>query len=744
MKKNLIQIGLSLALALAFLGHSAQIYRIPLLNTLDAFAYDARLRLTLKGGVDERIVIVDVDEKSLAEIGRWPWNREKMARLVIGLFDEYRISILGFDAVFAEADTSSGLSSLEAIVSTSRELQGDAVFQAALSELRVSLDYDRLFAGALKGRRVVMGYSFTNHTPAHKSGLLPRAAVAPETFKGKKIAFTSWNGYGANLAEFQTVAASAGHFNPIVDADGISRRVPMLVEHEGNHYESLPLAMARVLLGNPPVIPGYPGEAAYSREDYSGLEWLDLQAQRGNLRIPVDEQVASLIPYRGAQGSFRYVSASDVLNGKLKPAQLQGKIVILGTSAPGLVDLRATPVGATYPGVEIHANMLAGILDQSIGEKPEYLVGAEVVLLTVCALLLAILLPILSPLRATLLMLCLLTATIMLNFSLWETHLAMPLASSVALILALYGPNMSWGYFVASRSKRQFTDLFGQYVPPELVDMMALDPERYSMEGKNAELTVLFSDVRGFTSISEGMDPKELSHLMNAYLGAMTEVVRKNRGTLDKYIGDAIMAFWGAPVADADHARNAVLTALEMQHALRKLDKPFRKRGWPNLQIGVGINTGMMTVGDMGSPVRKSYTVMGDAVNLGSRLEGITKLYGVGIVVSESTRALAQDIAYRELDRVRVKGKDEAVGIYEPVGLLAEIDKAVLGELNLWRLTLRLYRARDWGQAELQLRMLLIMNSNCHLYRLYAERLVRLREHPPDDAWDGVTTIDVK
>jgi adenylate cyclase len=264
------------------------------------------------------------------------------------------------------------------------------------------------------------------------------------------------------------------------------------------------------------------------------------------------------------------------------------------------------------------------------------------------------------------------------------------------------------------------------------------------MEGKNEELTVLFSDVRGFTTISEGLDPKELTRLMNEYLGAMTQVVRKNRGTLDKYIGDAIMAFWGAPVADVNHAQNAVKTALEMQSELRKLDEPFKARSWPALHIGVGINTGTMTVGDMGSPVRKSYTVMGDAVNLGSRLESITKQYGVGIIVSETTKAAVKDIVYRELDRVRVKGKDAPVGIYEPLGEPALLDKGTQDELRLWNQALRLYRAQDWDQAELQLYNLSRMSPDRYLYQLYTKRIGLHRANPPGSGWDGVTTFETK
>lgn len=737
MKKNLVRIALGLVLALVFLGHAAKVYQISLLNTLDAFVYDTRLRLTTKGGVDERIVILDIDEKSLAEVGRWPWSRDTMAALVTGLFDRYKIALLGFDVVFAEPDRSSGLSSLESIAGS--VLKNDAAFQAALKGLRGELDFDRRFAESLRNRPVVLGFYFTNVDQANRNGALPAPTLASGAFRGRRVELTTKSGYGGNLPEFQSSAVNAGHFNPTVDFDGMARRVPMIVEHDGQYYESLSLAMVRVLLGKPQVIPGYPDSGPKS-----GLEWLDLPAGSGVLRIPVDEEGASLIPYRGPQGSFRYLSASDALSGRLKPDQLAGKIVLLGTTTPGLMDLRATPVGEAYPGVEIHANLVAGMLDSQIKQKPSYVLGADVVQIALCSFLLAFLLPVLSPLRATLLAAGILLAVAGLNFFLWSAGLVMPLAAVLSVILALYALNMSWGYFVETRSKRQFAELFGQYVPPELVDEMARDPERYSMEGRNENLTVLFSDVRGFTSISEGLDPKELTQLMNAYLGAMTRVVQKNRGTLDKYIGDAIMAFWGAPVADPEHARHAIATAMEMQAELRLLDEPFRARGWPALHIGIGINSGTMTVGDMGSKVRKSYTVMGDAVNLGSRLEGITKQYGVGILVSDATRALVKNMVYREIDRVRVKGKDEPVGIFEPVGLAEHVDKASHDELKLWQQALRLYRQQDWDQAELQLYNLSRMSPDRVLYQVYTQRIAHYRANPPGDDWDGVTTFESK
>jgi adenylate cyclase len=740
MKQNLPRFVLGLLVLAVLLGHAAGVYRIGVIEHFDAIIYDAKLRLTMPRNVDERIVILDIDEKSLGEVGRWPWNRERMATLMNKLFDRNGIALLGFDIVFAEPDASSGLPVLESLAK--KEGRDGAAIQSMLKELRPTLDYDGLFAASLKKRPIVLGFYLSSKEGGTSSGALPPPTLPAGTFAGRNIGFTSWGNYGGNLPEFQKNAASAGHFNPLVDFDGISRRVPMLAEHNGAYYESLSLAMVRALLGFPEVVPGY---AEGADKSYAGLEWLELPTARGTLRIPVDANVAALIPYRGFQGSYRYISAADVLADRIPAEKLRGKIVIMGTTAPGLMDLRATPVGATYPGVEVHANLISGMLDDAIKFRPAYVLGADVVLVLLAGLVMTFLLPLLSPFRATIVALIVLLLLLSINLTFWHSgNMVLPLAAGMLLVALLYALNMSWGYFVESKAKRQFTDLFGQYVPPELVDEMAKNPEGYTMDGRKAELTVLFSDVRGFTTISEGLQPDQLATLMNLYLGSMTEVIRKRRGTLDKYIGDAIMAFWGAPVGDPEHAKNAVITAMEMQQALHGLNRELQAKGWPELKIGVGVNTGTMTVGDMGSRVRKAYTVMGDAVNLGSRLEGITKQYGVGVIVGEGTRELTRkDFVYRELDRVRVKGKAEPVGIYEPLGLEGQVPQETLEELKLWNQALRAYRAQDWDQAEVML-LNLSRIRQCYLYDLYAKRVAHCRKEPPGEGWDGVTTFETK
>jgi adenylate cyclase len=741
MKQYLPRYVLGLVILLVLLGHSARIFQIPFINHMDSLIYDAKVRLTMPQGLDQRVVILDIDEKSLAEQGRWPWGRDKLATLMNKLFDQYGLKLVGFDVVFAEPDDSSGLKSLESLAK--KELKDVAGFQSTLRELRPQLDNDARFAAAIKNRSVVLGYYFSSKEGGISSGAAPEPVFPAGAFSGRRIGFTQWVSYGGNLPEFQKAAAGAGHFNPLVDIDGMSRRVPLLVEYKGAYYEALSLAMVRNLLGNPPIIPGYPENAPGS---YAAMEWLDLKpASGGVMRIPVDENAATLIPYRGYQGSFSYISITDVLNDRVPREKLAGKVAVVGTTAPGLMDLRATPVGAAYPGVEIQANLIAGMLDASVKYKPPYILGADVLLVLISGAAMVFLLPMLSPFRATLVGLIVLLLLLSVNFSFWHvSNVVLPLASGTIAIMLLYAMNMSWGYFVESRTKRQLTGLFGQYVPPELVEEMSRDPENYSMAGRKAELTVLFSDVRGFTTISEGLEPDELATLMNKYLGAMTIVIRKHRGTLDKYIGDAIMAFWGAPVDDPEHAKNAVLTGLEMDIALRELNNNLVARGWPELKIGIGVNSGPMTVGDMGSPVRQSYTVMGDAVNLGSRLEGITKQYGVGFIVGEGTRELVKkEFVFRELDRVRVKGKADPVKIYEPVGEEGKVAREDMEEIKLWNQALRAYRAQDWDQAELTLMNLQRMKSR-YLYDLYVKRVEHLRKESPGESWDGVTVFETK
>ena len=726
--------------------HASDALRLDVLQRLDDILYDARLRATMPRTLDERIVIVDIDEKSLAEAGRWPWGRNKLAVLVDELLGRQQAALLGFDVVFAEADDSSGLKRLQQLAAN--ELKDQPAFADKLGQMQASLDYDAVFAKSLENRPVVLGYYFTSDRDGRVNGVLPAPVMDREALKRRPIRFTSWNGFGANIDTIAKAAPQAGFFNSITDGDGVVRSIPLLAEYKGQYYESLSLAMFRMLVGQPGVEPGFPQEKFLTR-NYQGLESILLTQGPKTLAIPVDDRVATLVPFRGpggaSGGSYRYISASDVLAGKMPPGQLKDKIVLLGTTAPGLLDLRVTPVGETYPGVETHANVISGFLDGKVFVKPDYAVGFEVVILVLSGLTLALALPLLSAPRAVAASAAVTAALVGLNFWLYSTYgLVLPLATALVMALTAFALNMSYGYFVESRSKRELANLFGTYVPPELVDEMVKNPDSYSMKASAKELTVMFCDMRGFTRMSETMEPTQLQTLLNSVFSRLTDLIRSNRGTIDKYMGDCVMAFWGAPVETPEHAALAVKTSLEMVQAVRQLNEEHRSEGLPEIGIGIGLNTGSMCVGDMGSDIRRSYTVIGDAVNLGSRLEGLSKIYGVDTVVSASTRDLSTGFAWQELDKVRVKGKDQAVAIFCPVALPGQLDKQLGSELREWALALRAYRDQAWDDCDVHLLNLQRMNAQKYLYRLYADRVASMRLLPFDPEWDGATNFETK
>ena len=737
-RRHLLRILFGLVLTAMFVFNAVGLIDLKFTDQLEALSYDYRLRLTMRHEIDSRIVIVDIDEKSLASEGRWPWSRDRLARLMDRLFNEYGVAVVGYDVIFAEKDASSGLGVLERL--GKETLKNNDQFQGSLDKIREKLDYDAIFARSIKGRQVVLGYYFTDFEGENIriNGALPPAVFTAADLPGSAALTVKMTGYGANLPELQQMASTAGHFNPFVDPDGVCRRIPALIEYKGNYYESLSIAVVRTLLGFPPLTAGFPEREKGG--DYRKIEWLGIS----DMKIPVDERVTALVPYRGDRGSFKYVSATDVINGRVGKDVLEGAIVLVGTTAPGLMDMRSTPVSAVYPGVEIHANMIAGILDQNIKQKPAYVVGAEVVILLVSGLALSLFLPLLSPIRSMLLTLAILTAVCALNAAAWQANMVLPLASTLTLLSSLFVLNMTYGFLVEARSKRQITGLFGQYVHPELVNEMSREPDRFTMESKSLEMTVLFSDVCGFTAISEQLSPADLSALMNEYLSAMTEVIQRHRGTIDKYIGDAIMAFWGAPLDDPEHAVNAVLAAIAMQERAVALRETFAARGWPGLYLGIGVNTGVMNVGNMGSKFRMAYTVMGDTVNLGSRLEGLTRLYGVDIIVGEDTRGRLPDIEFRALDRVRVKGRNEPVTIYEPLGRQGELDKPAVEEQGLFVHMLTHYHACEWDESLVHLNELLQLNPESVLFRLYADRIEHYLLEPPPHNWDGVFTHKMK
>jgi adenylate cyclase len=738
--QRIIRIVLSLAIVAVFVLYTGGKIPIQLFDRLENLSYDFRLRLTLPNTVDEKIVILDIDERSLAEVGRWPWPRDVLARIVDNLFDRYGAKAVGFDIVFAERDESSGLNVLNDLAQGA--LRTDQAFLAKYQELRPQLENDRIFAESLAGRRVVMGFAFLrtrDEDEANRIGTLPEEVGDIGQYWTDRIPLFQNIDHTANLEVLQRAAYSGGFFdNPSVDEDGIFRRVPLLQVYDGKLYQSLAMAMVRAGSESPDVAIEVWDD---SRSGYYAVEGVRV----GDYSIPVDGTSAILVPYRGARKHFPYVSMVDVLNGNAEPTVLKDRLILVGTTAAGLLDLRSTPVEEVFPGVEVHANIISGILEQRIKHRPQYAIGFELVVELLVGLVMSFLLPFISPLLTLLVTLVAFAGIIGITLFAWITwDLVLPMAALLLLTLSIFVFHMSYGFFVESRGKRQLAHLFGQYVPPELVDEMSQHPQEVTLEGQSREMTVLFSDVRGFTGISEGLDPKELTQLMNAFLTPMTQIIHKHRGTIDKYMGDAIMSFWGAPLDDPMHARNALLAAFEMNAKLIELQPEFERKSWPEIRIGIGLNTGVMNVGNMGSEFRMAYTCLGDAVNLGSRLEGLTKQYGVTLIVSESTKHSVPEFEYRELDVVRVKGKDKPVTIYEPIGPVEDIAKSLRSELRRFHKALVAFRNQEWDIAEREIFSLSQENKICAVYGLYLDRIMHYRNNSPGTDWDGVFTHETK
>lgn len=610
--------------------------RLPLLEGIDRQFYDLRLRWQ-DAPPSRHVVLVDVDERSLSEVGRWPWPRATMARLADQLAREGQASVIGFDILFAENQAEPG--------------------------------EDRALAQALARTPSVLGYYLSSDRDGRRSGALPAPVLERSAVTGLHLTMTDWSGYGANLAMFQKAARGGGFFNSLIDPDGVVRGLPMLGSLDDRVYESFALAVLREHLG---------GATLVLRPHAIGLS-----GSRGRIDLPLSDGLSALVPFaaapagdgrRAGSGRFDTVSAADVLAGTVDWSRFAGRVVLVGSSAPGLTDLRATPVSETLPGVEIHAALIESALAAGEGapavrlRPPEGpLVAAAVAGLVGVAL--AVAMAGFGAVGTALAGLVGAAALIGLEALAWgRLNWVLPGAAGLAMVAALMLANLLLGWVVEGRARRAVSELFGEYVSPELVAQMTRDPMRFSsMASENRELTIMFADIRGFTRIAETMEPGELRELINEFLTVMTEVIHAHGGTVDKYIGDAVMAFWGAPLDDPQHADRAVAAAQGMLAQAARLREVFSARGWPVLSIGVGLNTGVARVGDMGSRLRRTYTVLGDAVNLAARIEGLTKQFNEPIIVGEQTVRLATSHRFRELAQVTVTGRSEPARLFVPL-----------------------------------------------------------------------------
>lgn len=633
------------------------------LQRLDLALHDGLLAVFAPVEREPRIAIVDIDERALAAQGRWPWRRAQLADLVDCIAGDLGARLVALDMVLAEPDAGPDAAAVSRLLAGPLRNRPDAA--AALRELLPGLDEDALLAATLARWPVVLGVVLTPQAGAVSTGALPASAL-PEGALGPRLyELPPWQGHSGNLAALQQAALGAGHLNGLVDADGMVRRVPLLLRREGRVLGSLALVVAQHWLGRPAATAPQPDAAAPAWQALSGLR-LGV-AGGGTLQVPVDRHGVALVPYR-RDGGFRRYSAADVLSGRLPADALRGRIVLVGVGAAGLGGQRLTPLDGTMPGTDVQASLLAGLLAGQVRAVPAWAGPVQAALLPALALLM---LPVLHRRRllaGTAWTLGLMLALLGALAAAWVgLHAWVPGAALLALpplLLALHGVR---SYRAIQGARRQLAALFGQYVPPELVAQMGREPARYNMSSRSAEITVMFADVRDFTRIAQQLPPAQLSASMNLLLSHLTDIVREHRGTLDKYIGDAVMAFWGAPLDDPEHARHAVAAALAMQARLPVLRAELAPLGWPDVGLSIGINTGSVVVGDLGSRHRRAYTVMGDAVNVAARLQALCAQEGLGLVIGARTRSALDGQLCLSLGDWQVRGREGAEPAWHPL-----------------------------------------------------------------------------
>lgn len=689
-------------------------------------------RGALKG--DERIIIVDIDEKSLKALGQWPWSRDKVATLLQNL-SEMGVAIVGLDVVFAEPDNSSP----------------KRIFERLNRPIDETIpDYDAIFAETINQTPTIVGYVFAlTKDDIPPEGTPKSTAIMIEQNKPEHSYLIKPYRPILNLPSVQNAAYSSGYFNTVPDSDGIVRSVPLIMEYDGILYPSLSLEMVRILLEETKI------DVVY---DENGLQHIALSDRL----IPTDFFGRLSINYRGKQHSYRYISALDVYEKTINPVEIENKIALVGTSAAGLMDLRSTPFSSVYAGVEVHANAIDNMLNQDFIAQPIWARGVDILSLfavTLCTFFI-LLLP--SAVGSFL-------ALLGLNVILITTHYYSMIYQGIVFttLLPLVAINLLFvlgqaiNYFLEIRQKELIKHKFASKVSPAVMNDI-LSTEGDVLAGKEKEITVFFSDVRNFTNISEAMgDPKRLIAFMNTYMDPMTEIIIKTGGTVDKFIGDAIMAYWNAPVDVDDHADKAVLASLQQLRTLKRLNQTIRntpefanvvtmadKKGVPILDIGIGLNTGVAIVGEMGSSDRSDYTVIGDPINLGSRLESLCKYYNSHLTISHFTKEqLKGAYLFRFLDLVTVKGKSEPVEIWQIHDLDSPQEEPLYDvryeqlqeELTMHHHAIERYKAEAFEEALGLFEQLDAKEdkTNHAIYRLYAERCRHYIAYPPT-SFNGV------
>ena len=690
--------------------------------------FDSYQLLHPRGISSYPVVIVDVDEEALSALGQWPWPRDLVAELTKKIFMLGAVAV-AFDIVFAEPDRLSPVQLADNI---------DGLGESLRQELRRLPDNDAVLAGMFQATRVVAGEAVYaaevryRHQPSQKASFakLGQDPVPLLPHFGSLV---------GNIPVLEENAKGLGVFTFEPAVDGIVRRVPTMVVVDGMIRPSLSLELLRIATG----------QATYAiKSDAAGVRSIVI----AGVEIPTDREGRIWLHYSPSDAQ-RYVSAQDVIAGTIGHDRLAGKLVLVGTSAVGLQDIKTTPLNETMPGVEIHAQLIESILAGHHLLRPHYALGAELVLTAFVGLVVILVIPVLGALWTLVIGGVIAAIIVGTSWYFYIEHLIL-LDVSYALFssFAIYSVLSYLNYVREEQARQQVRGAFSQYLSPVLVEQLANHPDRLKLGGETRDMSFLFSDVRGFTSISEQLkdDPQRLTSLINQLLTPLTEVILENGGTIDKYMGDCIMAFWNAPFSDSQHAQHACQAALNMLRVLDDLNAILSEQGavkassFSPVRIGVGINSGSCVVGNMGSAQRFDYTVLGDAVNLASRLEGQTKTYGVDIIVGEATASTAGDaFAFLELDQVRVVGKSAPERVFALLGdglLMQSDDFQALRKVH--DSLLKLYRSQDWKAARNAVARAAahkLSSGLTELYALYLERIEKLENEPPGTDWDGVT-----
>ncbi|MBZ5545296.1 MAG: adenylate/guanylate cyclase domain-containing protein [Acidobacteriia bacterium] len=717
---------------------------IPALNFLadiELRTLDARFQLRGSRPPGPQVVIVAIDQKSQDVLGRWPFPRSNFAEAV-DVLREAGARVIAFDVNFPQEDQNSALQALRTVRAQYKKMGAPhSPFDAKLKALEADADNDKKFAEALsRSDNVILGYFFL---PKEELNAQNQALVGefmnylsfqayPQIINpqyASKFEGREYAGLSPNLPIFAMYAKNFGYYNVLPDPDGVVRREPAIFKFQGSFYPSLDVAAVLAYLNRPP-------EEVSVFFNRNGLERINI----GSLVVPTDQQGFVQIDYHGRSGTFPTYSLSDVVQRKIPSGAFKDRLVLIGPTATGIADMAVTPFQTeAFPGVEVHANFIANVLENRFIRRGlrENLIDLGFILLF--SLAAGVLLSVVQPTRATVVLVVSLGLFLWLAYHLFATERIWIAAFlPTATLTVNYAAIVSYRFFFEERERKRVHGAFAQYVAPSVIKQLLDRPELMRLGGEEKELTAMFSDIRNFTGIAETMTPAALVDLLNEHLSEMTEVIFSHWGTLDKYIGDSIMAFWGAPYPQTDHPERACQAGLEMLRTLKKAQARWQAQGKPNLNIGIGINTGPMLVGNMGSKRRFNFTVMGDNVNLASRLEGLNKTFGTRLIVSETTyQSVQKKILGRELDWIRVKGKARPVTIYELLDA-TEDGKNLRDLVDRFHRALEAYRAGQWGTAMELFGGILRDYPDDGPTRAFIQRCWEFHQQPPEGDWDGV------